>query len=618
MQQSYHWHSCIKFFKEYILPCSLLLIFILAIFGAQLLIYLLDFDSMLSFNELRKQVKLPIDPALPVIRLGIVGDNPTQFLNQALKGYGLTQGITFNILEADIDQIDQQILIPDSELNSFKPHYILIFESLYILRDKFYELSTQDRIGYAESYSERLKSLYQAAAGNGSKLICFSFPIISDGVFGNYGYKTKLSFTTQLIRINNALADLARELKDLFVIDTAALASWQGISNISQRSVYINNGLLYQPDFFATIAKHVTDQVLAVTGRFKKCLILDLDNTTWGGIIGDDGIENIQIGTLGAGKAFTELQKWAKQLKERGIILAVCSKNTESIAMEPFEQHPDMVLRLKDIAVFIANWETKVDNIRHIQSILNIGFDSMVFLDDNPFERNIVRSSIPDITVPELPENPEEYLPYIISQNLFETASISEGDENRTAQYQEEAKRASLQKSFQNEDEFLESLDMISVVRPFDKFNIPRVAQLTQRSNQFNLRTIRYTEEDATRVSASADYITLTFTLEDKFGDSGLIAIVVLQKKNDALFIDTWLMSCRVLKRGMENFTLNTIAEIAHKEGITKVVGEYIPTKKNQMVQDHYKNLGFREEDGKWILDINSYIALPNKITPKS
>ena len=573
---------------------------------------------MLSFNDLRKQTKLPVDPSFPMLKIGILGDSPTQFLNQALKGYGRTQGLTYSIFEADIDQTDQQILISNSELNEFKPQYVLIFESVYILRDKFYGLSNAQRTGYADSYIDRLRSLYHAAAAKGAKVICFSFPLISDGVFGNYGYKTQASFTTQLVRINYLLAELAAELKDLFVIDTAALAAKEGMDSVTQRSIYINNGLVYQPDFFALIAKHITDQILAITGKFKKCLILDLDNTTWGGIIGDDGIENIQIGSLGTGKAFTELQKWAKQLKERGIILAVCSKNTESVAMEPFEKHPDMVLRLKDIAVFVANWETKVDNIRHIQSILNIGFDSMVFLDDNPFERNIVRSSIPDITVPELPADPEEYMPFIIAQNLFETASLSEGDENRTAQYQEEAKRAALLKSFENEDEFLESLNMVSVVKPFDKFNIPRVAQLTQRSNQFNLRTIRYSEEDAARVAASDKFITLTYTLEDKFGDSGLIAIVILEKKADHLFIDTWLMSCRVLKRGMENFTLNMIVEAAKKENMTKIVGEYIPTKKNQMVEGHYKGLGFTEQDGKWTLDVNNYKELPNKITLKS
>jgi FkbH-like protein len=209
-------------------------------------------------------------------------------------------------------------------------------------------------------------------------------------------------------------------------------------------------------------------------------------------------------------------------------------------------------------------------------------------------------------------------MPFIISQNLFETASLSEGDENRTAQYQEESKRAALQKSFRNEDEFLESLNMISVVQAFDRFNIPRVAQLTQRSNQFNLRTIRYSEEDAARVAASDRYISLTYTLEDKFGDSGLIAIVILEKNADHLFIDTWLMSCRVLKRGMENFTLNRIVEVAKKEGFTEIIGEYIPTKKNQMVSDHYQNLGFTEDQGKWILDVNSYKELPNKITLKS
>jgi FkbH-like protein len=573
---------------------------------------------MLSFNELRKQLKKPVDQSYPTVKIGILGDSPTQFLNQALKAYGYTQGITFDIFEADIDQIEHQILIPNSELNEFKPQFILIFESVYILRDKFYALGSAERGVYSQSYSDRLRSLYHSATAGGAKVICFSFPPITDGVFGNYGYKTKFSFTTQLARINNSLTELAAELKDFFVIDTAALAGRAGMDNITQRSIYINNGLVYVPDFFAEIAKNITDQILAITGRFKKCLILDLDNTTWGGIIGDDGIENIQIGSLGTGKAFTELQKWAKQLKERGIILAICSKNTESVAMEPFEKHPDMVLRLKDIAVFVANWETKVDNIRHIQSILNIGFDSMVFLDDNPFERNIVRSSIPDITVPELPADPEEYMPFIISQNLFETASLSEGDENRTAQYQEESKRAALQKSFRNEDEFLESLNMISVVQAFDRFNIPRVAQLTQRSNQFNLRTIRYSEEDAARVAASDRYISLTYTLEDKFGDSGLIAIVILEKNADHLFIDTWLMSCRVLKRGMENFTLNTIVEVAKKEGFTEIIGEYIPTKKNQMVSDHYQNLGFTEDQGKWILDVNSYKELPNKITLKS
>jgi len=327
-----------------------------------------------------------------------------------------------------------------------------------------------------------------------------------------------------------------------------------------------------------------------------------------GGIIGDDGLENIQLGTLGIGKAFTEFQYWIKKLKNRGIILAICSKNTESIAKEPFEKHPDMVLHLDDIAIFVANWDNKVDNIRQIQQTLNIGFDSMIFLDDNPFERNIVRENIPGITVPELPADPAEYLEYLYTLNLFETISYSNEDFERNRQYQTAAKRLTEQSTFVNEDDFLKSLNMLSVVEGFNKFNAPRVAQLSQRSNQFNLRTVRYTEADIVALATSADHYTLSFTLEDKFGDNGLICVIILKKEtDDVLFIDTWLMSCRVLKRGMENFVLNSIVDLAIQKGFKYLKGEYMPTAKNEMVKDHYLNLGFKTDGDFWLLSTYDY-----------
>jgi FkbH-like protein len=301
----------------------------------------------------------------------------------------------------------------------------------------------------------------------------------------------------------------------------------------------------------------------------------------------------------------------------------VASKNNEETAKEPFEKHPDMVLTLDDIAVFMANWETKVDNIRAIQGILNIAFDSMVFLDDNPFERNMVRENIPGISVPELPEDPGKYLEYLYSLNLFETASYSQADKDRTKQYQVEAKRVSLAKTFTNEADFLKSLDMVSTVSGFSKFNTPRVAQLSQRSNQFNLRTIRYTEADITSMAENPDVIDLSFTLEDKFGDNGLIAVVIMKKQDDeTLFVDTWFMSCRVLKRGMENFTLNMMVECAKKRGYKRIIGEYLPTPKNKMVGQHYPNLGFASlevasEGAKYILDVDSYQPRECYITKK-
>ena len=277
-----------------------------------------------------------------------------------------------------------------------------------------------------------------------------------------------------------------------------------------------------------------------------------------------------------------------------------------------------MVLRLDDIAVFIANWETKVDNIRAVQQILNIGFDSMVFLDDNPFERAIVREHISGITVPELPEDPAEYLEYLYSMNLFETASASEVDIKRTRQYQQEAQRVELKRTFDNEQEFLVSLDMQARVESFNTFNTPRVAQLTQRSNQFNLRTIRYSEDDVKHLAQDPEVIDLAFSLSDRFGDHGLIAVVVMRPlDSETLFVDTWLMSCRVLKRGMERFTLNEMVEIARSQGYKYIVGEYIATPKNGMVAAHYASLGFTQlesEPAKWILDVANYRTLDTAI----
>jgi FkbH-like protein len=232
----------------------------------------------------------------------------------------------------------------------------------------------------------------------------------------------------------------------------------------------------------------------------------------------------------------------------------------------------------------------------------------MVFLDDNPFERNIVRENIPAICVPELPEDPADYLEFLYQQNLFETISYSGEDSKRTKLYQIEAKRINTQQKFTDVDDFLKSLNMISVVEVFNKFNTPRIAQLSQRSNQFNLRTIRYTESEIEKIANSIDYSTFAFSLKDKFGDNGLISVIILKKDDlQTLFIDTWFMSCRVLKRGMENFVLNTIVEKSKKQGFQYLKGEYISTPKNEMVKDHYQNLGFKKEDNFWLLDIKKY-----------
>jgi FkbH-like protein len=333
-------------------------------------------------------------------------------------------------------------------------------------------------------------------------------------------------------------------------------------------------------------------------------------------VAGDDGLENLQLGSLGIGKVFSELQAWLQQLRKRGVVLAVCSKNDEAVAKGVFEEHPDMVLRLEDIAVFVANWENKVDNIRHIQSILNLGFDSIVYLDDSAFERGMVRQAIPSLSVPELPEDPADYLEVLAGMNLFETGSVTEADETRTRQYQEEAGRRTLLKTYESEEAYLASLAMEGTARAFDRFQAPRVAQLTQRSNQFNLRTVRYTDQDVARIMGDDDYVTRCFTLADNVGHYGLVSVVVLEKQNDCLFIENWLMSCRVLKRGMEDWVLNEIVRAARDARYERLVGDYIPSGRNQLVADHYRNLGFVPEGPFWVMNTGAYVARKTCISP--
>ena len=571
----------------------------------------------MDFLQLKKNLKKDFSK-LKLLKIAILGDSSTQLLHQAIKGYGFEGAINFEIYEADYDQIEQEILTGSSGLYEFQPDYVLLSFTTQKLYSKFCKTSFNGKTSFADDHIQLTNTLLESINERiKTKVIYSNFIEINDFVFGNFGNKIESSFIFQLRKLNYELMKLAIVNKNVFINDVSSLNNEVGNTASFDSKIYINADFVYSLDFLVRVASNIVTIVLPQIGRLNKCLILDLDNTMWGGIIGDDGIENIQIGDLGIGKAFTRLQTWAKQLKQRGIILAVCSKNTESIAKEPFEKHPEMVLKLDDISIFVANWESKVANIQYIQSVLNIGFDSIVFLDDNPYERGLIRNALPDITVPELPEDPADYLDYVRNLNLFETASFSEEDLDRTKQYQEEAKRSVQKQSFVSDDDYLASLQMTSQVAAFDKFTIPRVAQLSQRSNQFNLRTIRYTEDDIARISESSDFCTLSFDLKDTFGDYGLISAVILKRKEDYLFIDTWIMSCRVLKRGMEEFVLNCIVHIAKRNKINKIVGEYVPTSKNGIVKEHYANLGFKLEDGYWYLGVEKFEELKSYIHEK-
>ncbi|MES2111794.1 MAG: HAD-IIIC family phosphatase [Bacteroidota bacterium] len=563
---------------------------------------------MKIFSELKKNLKNDFSE-LTTVKVALLADTATQFLAVALRGAGYDIGFDLQIWEADFNQIEQQVFSDSSELHRYNPDIVMIFHSTHKLLQKYNRLNTDEYNTLAEQQLGLINNITTAINEDlNAKIIYYNYPEIDDAVFGNYANKTHDSFLFQTRKLNYGLMVFAANRPGFYVCDISSLQNQYGKATVFHPSVYINTEMVLSIDILPYVAARTIALVNALYGKIKKCLVFDLDNTIWGGIIGDDGMENIQIGALGIGKAFTEFQYWLKKLKNRGIILAACSKNTEAVVMDAFENHPDMVLKAEDIAVFAINWDNKADNLRDIQGKLNIGFDSMVFLDDSPFERAMVKEHFPEVMMPELPVDPAEYLEYLYTLNLFETTSFSEEDAKRTKHYQAGAKRDAAQKSFVNEHDFLSGLNMISLVEPFNKFNIPRVAQLTQRSNQFNLRTVRYTDAELERLVASPDVFTFSFMLEDRFGDNGLICAVILKKENnDTLFIDTWLMSCRVLKRGMEYFVLNTLANFAVKSGFSYLKGEYLPTAKNGIVENHYKDLGFTAEGNYWLLSTVDY-----------
>ena len=551
-----------------------------------------------TFTQLKKNCKSKMSD-FEICRISLLGDCATQHLATALKGYAYTKNVHLQVLDADYDQILSQVMDSNSEMYNFKPDVVLIYMCIEKLYSTWCSVPQSERSEFANSTFSRIHEYWNYITRNHvANILQFTFVEHDDLVFGNFACKQSTSFIYQLRKLNLLLMDGCIHQKNVFLVDLCGIQSRLGRERLFDPKLYYIAKMPISLAALPDVAANVIDVVQALRGELKKCVILDLDNTLWGGVIGDDGLSGIQIGELGLGRAFSEFQAWLKQLKTRGVLLAVCSKNEEATAKEPFEEHKEMILKIEDFSIFVANWEDKATNIKRIQHTLNISMDSIVFIDDNLFERNLVRSLIPEITVPELPEDPAGYLSYLQSLNLFETVSFSEEDAKRSDQYRTEAQREAMRQHYDNFEDYLQSLEMEATALPFDAFHIPRIAQLTQRSNQFNLRTIRYTESEIEAAANASEKITLYFTLKDNLADHGLISIVILEKQDKkTLFINTWLMSCRVLKRGMEEFVVNKIIETGRKHGFETIIGEYIKTSKNAMVASIYKKLGFTPTD---------------------
>lgn len=537
-------------------------------------------------------------PLIP-FRLGVIGNGTLDLIVPVLIATAARHGFALECMTGAYDQFLQDALDPESKLNKAAPDAVL-------LAIDHRGLALQPTPGNQQFAAESAKTAVtllesiRAAILRNSGAVCIVQTIAAppEGLFGSFDRALPGTARSLIDAVNQMICRSVLESSDL-LLDVAGIAETVGLADWHSPAQWNLAKLPFADTYVPLYAEHVARIVGAVRGKSRRCLVLDLDNTVWGGVIGDDGLEGIQIAQGDAtGEAFLSVQQLAIELRSRGIVLAVSSKNTDAIARRPFKEHPDMLLKEEHIAVFQANWNDKATNIRAIAKELSLGLDSLVFLDDNPFERALIRREIPEIAVPELDSDPATYARTLAAAGYFEATRFSDEDRTRAEMYQANARRLSLQGQTTDLDSYLKSLEMRIVFGSFDRTNRTRISQLINKSNQFNLTTRRYTESQIAELEADAGAMTLHGRLLDKFGDNGLITVIICRTTEPRTWtIDTWLMSCRVLGRGVEQAVLNEILMRAQMSGIETIRGVFIPTERNEMVRDHYAKLGFEQID---------------------
>jgi FkbH-like protein len=561
------------------------------------------------------------------IRLAVLASSTVDHLSPAIRVAGLRRRLLINVHSGGYGQYRQDLFDPTSDLHQFSPQIVLFALSA---RDAIANVPLTatveevDRI--IEEYICELRSLWQKARDSFSAaVIQQTFIDVTEPLFGSYDRFVPGAPAQVVARLNHRLSEVAADDRTL-LLDIAHASQRDGIDAWFDAGRWLQGKLEIAPQA-APLYGDLLGRILAAQrGLAKKCLVLDLDNTLWGGVIGDDGLEGIALGEgSAAGEAHLALQRYAKQLKDRGIILAVCSKNDPGIAERAFREHPEMVLRRSDIAALMANWDDKTKNLKAIASRLNIGIESLVFVDDNPVERARIRQSLPMIAVPELPEDPAQYVRCLASAGYFEAVAFTSEDRDRAQQYAANAERDALLESAESLDDFLRGLKMSVAFGPFTAIDHARIVQLFNKTNQFNTTTRRYTSEEINTLVDLPNALTLQFRLLDRIGDNGLVSAMILRpsdEQQDELEIDNWVMSCRVFGRQLEFEAMNIAVEAARRLGTRTLVADYIPTPKNAVINGLFSSLGFvttrqpAHINGgtHWFLDLAEYVPRASHI----
>jgi FkbH-like protein len=562
-----------------------------------------------------------------VVRLALLASSTVDHLLPAIRVAGLRRRLLIDVHKGQYGQYRQDMLDPASSLHQFAPQFVLLSITARNTIASVPLTATAEEVDEAISRSiDELRLLWRKARETfNATIIQQTFLDITEPLFGSYDRLVPGAPARVVMELNNQLPKVA-VLDGVLLLDVARASERDGIDGWFDTGSWLQGKLEVAPEAAPSYGEMVSRIVAAQRGLSKKCLVFDLDNTLWGGVIGDDGLEGLVLGEgSAAGEAHLALQRYAKQLKERGVILAVCSKNDPAIAKAAFNEHPEMALKRSDISAFVANWSDKAENLKAIAAGLNIGLDSLVFVDDNPVERARIRHSLPMVAVPELPQDIAHYVRCLADAGYFEAVAFTSEDRQRADQYMANAEREDLFELSGNLDDFLRSLQMSVVFGKFTPGDLARVTQLFNKTNQFNTTTKRYSAEEIANFAAAKQTVTLQFRLLDKYGDNGLVSAMILHpdpKQVEIFEIDNWVMSCRVFGRQLEFEAMNIAVEQARCHGGKALRADYIRTPKNRVISELFPNLGFFPLDRTpgnggtcWFLDLAKYIARSTHIS---
>jgi FkbH-like protein len=537
------------------------------------------------------------------IRIAVLGNCTTDYISKALLSACSAYHMTAEVYNCPYQQYNQEIYNPDSAFYRSSPELTILFLEGRNLFPEWFEAGTiMDSRGKkllsVQSVLETLTALAEEIHKNSrTKIILNNFKVPYFSPLGILDGKFYPGLRDMVSLLNTRLAEWAMDKEYVYVFDYRAFSAFFGEANLEDSKILYMTKTTLSLKYTPALAKEYMKYILPLKFRTKKCLVLDLDDTLWGGVAGEDGLAGVKLDITDAGRCFHDVQKEILNLYHRGVILAICSKNNPEDALDVIENHPHMVLKKDCFSAMKLNWRDKAENIREIAGELHIGLDSMVFFDDSKVERELVKALLPEVTVVEVPVDTSRYADTVRSLIEFEQLKLTEEDLNRNAMYAANKYRAENQNKFGSVEEFLTSLGTKVILELSNDFTIPRIAQLTQKTNQFNLTTKRYTQEEIRRFHEAPDYLVLSIQVTDIYGDNGITGVCIVRLEDDSAFIDSFLLSCRILGRRVEYAFLGQVAALLRAKGILTINALYKRTEKNTAASDFYPKAGFAVAD---------------------